>query len=174
MTMPLWIFTILLSQPQPGSRGLSQPSDNEEFGEGAQQRRDVLLQTQSPLGPCSLPGMRRCPGCSALGVVVTASCAFPCPTHRTVAGGSDCSHTHFTDEETESGTVGQVIWPVVGFELRGGVLNFSVRGKGPSCSQPSCRLPLPPSFSPAPAPAPPGPGHVHSARLREPLPCPGL
>lgn len=55
MTMPLWIFTILLSQPQPGSRGLSQPSDNEESGEGAQQRRDVLLQTPSPLGPCPLP-----------------------------------------------------------------------------------------------------------------------
>lgn len=35
--------------------GLSQPSGNEESGEGAQQRRDILLQTQSPLGPCALP-----------------------------------------------------------------------------------------------------------------------
>ena len=35
--------------------GLSQPSDNEESGEGAQQRRDMLLQTQHPLGPCPLP-----------------------------------------------------------------------------------------------------------------------
>lgn len=35
--------------------GLSQPSDNEESGEGAQQRRDMLLQTQRPLGPCPLP-----------------------------------------------------------------------------------------------------------------------
>lgn len=118
--------------------------------------------------------MRRCPGRSALDVVITASCAFPCPTHRTVTGGSDFSHTHFTDEETESGTVGQVIRPVVGFELGGGVLNFRVKGQDPGCSQPSCRLPPPPSFPPTPAPTPPGPGHVHSARLREPLPCPGL
>ena len=35
--------------------GLSQPSDNEESGEGAQQRRDMRLQTQHPLGPCPLP-----------------------------------------------------------------------------------------------------------------------
>ena len=155
------------------------------LGRGLSREGTYCCRPRVPWGPApspalvfrggkKIPGMRRYPGCSALGVVVMASCAFLCPTHRTVAGGSDCSHTHFTDEETESGTVGQVIWPVVGFELRGGVLNFRVRGQGPSCSQPSCRLPLPPSFPPAPAPAPPGPGHVHSARLREPLPCPGL
>ena len=138
------------------------------LGRGLSREGTYCCRPRVPWGPApspalvfrgrkKIPGMRRCPGCSALGVVVTASCAFPCPTHRTVAGGSDCSHTHFTDEETESGTVGQVIWPVVGFELRRGVLNFSVRGAGPQLL--SAKLPAAPATqlltSPRPCPSRP-------------------